>query len=367
MKQGHPFSILPHFTPTWKRSIQLTDIEASLSGTASTCLVCQKSDARYICPRCRLPYCSVNCYNGHNDSCSESFYQDRVNAVLGREQKEDSGKIHSILNRTHQNGDERTRGLLWDLAESLEMGTLTDKEVESFLTPDMKSAFHQAVHSGQLSDTIQQWHPWWMPEYTAEDENTPISKQTTLDDRLLSIPSFLMLRPGATPSPQLAYNMVDILYSTVLILRQYYGIENARSVSVEAAQSLIEASSVLRDDARYSSLPECLMACTLKKMSIEWKILAHDVARLWNKRDMAHALLDAVALLKSASRDLIGVNRIQMKKYKKKFEFYLSWSRAVSLPLQLGAEIDNWITNWSSVGKGNTIHLLPNNSATSSV
>ena len=368
MEKGYPFSILPQVTPTWKRSIQSTDIDPSLRKAASTCLVCQKNDARYICPKCRLPYCSVHCYTGHNDNCSESFYQGRVNAVLGREQKEDSDNIHSILNRIHQNGDDLAEDLLWDLAESLENGTLTDKEAEGLLTTDMKSAFYQAVNSGQLTDVIRKWHPWWMPEYTAvttADQNEPISRRTTLDDRLLSIPSFATLRPRAAPLPQLAYNMMDLLYSTALILRQYHGIENARTASIEAAQNLIEASSVLWKNAQYTSLAECLMACTHKKLSIDWKILAHDVARLWNQRDMAHTLLDAVALLKAASRDLTGCHKIQMKKYQKKIEFYLSWSRAVSLPLQLGTEIDQWIVDWSSVEKANTINLLPNNSATS--
>lgn len=351
MEQEGPFSILPVLQPTWKRTFRYSDVEAISGGVGAICRVCQKNDTRYNCPKCAIAYCSVICYKDHSETCSEAFYRDRVEAVVRREQKEGSDEIHSILNRTQQNLDETVwEGELWTLAEALEKGSLTDEETERLLSPDMKSAFYHAVRTGQLSDTIQSWHPWWIPEYAVARSNKDSTVQTkeTLDDRLLAIPRFSSLHPGAILSQELAYNAIDLLYSAALTLRQYHGSENARIVSIEASRCLLQASAVLRDDARYFSVSECLLACVSTKASIDWKILVDDVSRLWNRRDIAHTLLDVIVIIKAASKELQGMEAQVMRKHRKKLEFYLSWSRDVCFLAEVHDEVKQWGTNWSS-------------------
>jgi len=41
------------------------------------CPLCLKVEAKYTCPRCQSPYCSVDCYRSEKHmNCSESFYKD---------------------------------------------------------------------------------------------------------------------------------------------------------------------------------------------------------------------------------------------------------------------------------------------------
>uniref|UniRef100_A0A336ME21 Zinc finger HIT domain-containing protein 3 n=1 Tax=Culicoides sonorensis TaxID=179676 RepID=A0A336ME21_CULSO len=37
------------------------------------CIVCDKSDGKYKCPKCEMPYCSLECFKSHKDSvkCEE--------------------------------------------------------------------------------------------------------------------------------------------------------------------------------------------------------------------------------------------------------------------------------------------------------
>jgi hypothetical protein len=308
----------------------------------------------------------LSCYNDHDQNCSESFYRDRVNNIIAQEQREGSNKMLSILSRVQRDveeDDEASEDDLWILEEALEKGCLTDKEVERLLTLDMKSSFDHAIKTGQLSGAIQRWHPWWVAEFATDfmtEDHQSISRQATLDDRLLAIPRFSSLRPGSNPTTQLSYNMIDLLYSAALTLRQYHGVQNAEHVSVEASMSFIQFSTVLREDARYHSVAESLVACTNTKASIHWIVLAKDASRLWNRRYMARALMDVIFLLKAASRELVGEHASQMRKCRKKVEFYLSWSRDVSLLPAVGDEIERWINDWSSQEESPYIDILPN-------
>jgi HIT zinc finger len=366
MAQNHLFSILPVVNPTWKRTTHTSDIESIVTYSTTTCLVCQKNNAHYKCPKCALSYCSVACYKDHNETCSEAFYRERVNSVLTLEQNEGTDQIHSILHRfqndnDHEEGEADER--LWLLAEALEKRSLTDEDVERLLSPDMKDAFHLAINTGQLQDSIRPWYPWWMPNYTAEkDPNayTAVSDEKTLDERLLAVPSFSSICRATTTSHQLAYNLIDLLYCSALTLRQYHGIDNAKFASEEAAQSLIQASAVLRDDARHCSVVESLVSCTSTKRSIDWKVLVHDVARLWNRRCLARVLLDDIVLLKAASRTISREDANIMRRHRKKIEFYLSWSLEACLPVEVVKEIEIWINDWSVQEEGQSLDYLAN-------
>jgi hypothetical protein len=46
------------------------------------CSTCQKNDFKYICPKCKIKYCSVECYKQHNVDCTESFYKNQVEEDL---------------------------------------------------------------------------------------------------------------------------------------------------------------------------------------------------------------------------------------------------------------------------------------------
>ena len=39
------------------------------------CSICKQKNSKYICPKCKIFYCSVDCYKKHNNDCIEKFYK----------------------------------------------------------------------------------------------------------------------------------------------------------------------------------------------------------------------------------------------------------------------------------------------------
>ncbi|KAI4839360.1 zinc finger protein [Plasmodium brasilianum] len=44
-----------------------------------TCEVCKKKIFQYVCPSCEIVYCSLECYQNHNDNCVNNFLEKHVN------------------------------------------------------------------------------------------------------------------------------------------------------------------------------------------------------------------------------------------------------------------------------------------------
>ena len=43
------------------------------------CKICNNNqEVKYVCPKCKVPYCSMECYKKHNESCTEEFYKNNV-------------------------------------------------------------------------------------------------------------------------------------------------------------------------------------------------------------------------------------------------------------------------------------------------
>ena len=205
-----------------------------------------------------------------------------------------------------------------------------------------------------------------------------------LDERLLKIPPFSSLRKG--PSPQLAYNLLDILYSIAWTLRLYHGLHNATShAPVEAVETLLSSSHVLSQDARYTTLEEVLGASTTLSTQLfhhssggcntHWTVLTQDVAFLAQfNRHVARALLEAIDILRSAlaqfqkqqhqkqkqqslTNDEVMEQKttvVKWKQSKKKLEFYLSWSWEHADLYELGERIYSWMET-----RPCRVHIIP--------
>ncbi|KAF9586754.1 hypothetical protein BGW38_000005 [Lunasporangiospora selenospora] len=70
---------------------------SNVTGT-HPCGICKVQVFKYICPRCNLRYCSLQCFQdkSHNQ-CTESFYKDSVMAELGSAPKASSQDRHNML------------------------------------------------------------------------------------------------------------------------------------------------------------------------------------------------------------------------------------------------------------------------------
>ena len=55
------------------------DINIKLnSNPKQKCTFCNDKEVKYICPKCKVPYCSMDCYKKHNEKCTEEFYKNNV-------------------------------------------------------------------------------------------------------------------------------------------------------------------------------------------------------------------------------------------------------------------------------------------------
>jgi hypothetical protein len=211
------------------------------------CLVCLENKARYTCPRCQTPYCSIECYRNHTNtasstatntesesitnksnfhSCTEDFFKRKVTSLMQLESLEQEEKAHRALNRYHhenssqQDFQEPLEGYnneienLYELQSQLEIlennnKELSHKELAKLLPPSLKAMFEKDLHTGQLQAewVLNRWYPWWKPELiwngkeserdessfdanneACKDNSSTFSK--TLDERLLRVPNY---------------------------------------------------------------------------------------------------------------------------------------------------------------------------------
>lgn len=389
----------------WKPRAEESDIErcSTVPDDSSQCSVCRQNQSRYTCPKCETPYCSVACYKKHSDhedpsqGCSESFYHDRVAQVLQLEVKENEQETKRMLSRNYlqqqqqqqlqdepEAPSEMTEEELNNILAVLEGGD--EQELSRLLSsPRLKAAFERSIENGGLHDWfLEPWHPWWRQElvgYAQDQDNNDEAleenefKGKTLDERLLEVPSFRSLQPTKKDLPDLGFNLVSILYGISWTLRLYHGVENAKQVGMDAASTLVQSSTVLSSDARFSALEEAMHASAVASTqsyqggksgcNTSWNILAQDAALIYRyRRLVGRALLEAIDIVRVAlsalkkEGDAEGASR--MRRTRKKIEFYLSWSLEQStLCASISENIEAWINDWqTSDDAGGRIELL---------
>ncbi|ELW65102.1 Zinc finger HIT domain-containing protein 2 [Tupaia chinensis] len=70
------------------------------TGPCGFCPAGEAQPARYTCPRCNVPYCSLRCYRAHG-TCAEDFYRDQVLGEL-RGRSASPSRLASALRRLRQ-------------------------------------------------------------------------------------------------------------------------------------------------------------------------------------------------------------------------------------------------------------------------
>ncbi|CAB9497637.1 zinc finger [Seminavis robusta] len=381
-------------------------LSSSTTTTVVACRVCETNHSRYTCPRCGIPYCSVACYQSHNSnsnndaSCTEGFYQERVQSVLQLERKAKVEDTHRMLHRHYHNEMSGVENILQEVSNEEELDTERLMEVLALLelqeeshtgsdqqreiqqqlanllakSPNLKSAFEASLERGEVQQLVlQPWDPWWRPVLASKDDDdqeqqtTSTSEGPTLDERLLKVSSFESLLPAAKggtkrPLPNLTFNLLEVLYWIAHTLRQYHGVTNATAdpeTAVEAATTLLQSSTVLSKDARYSCLEEVMMSLT-QQTKQQQQTLAEDVELIVGHRRMVgRALLEALDIFKAAiivlkhnnkkhtgtSPDDAGAEEslllLDLRRKRKKIEFFLSWSQYATSSIHSANNNDN--------------------------
>jgi hypothetical protein len=278
--------------------------------------------APYRCPKCAMPYCSVECYKHHKTDCTESFFHGRVAQVLQLEVKERKNDMRRVLQRFHDTQrnnsdsmddpsqfllhgndqeDEKPDGCysnsdkkhkqrqltvppflsteqlrqLWESLENCE----TEQDWDRLWRESpmlMRSALAQLDYDQRYGDArleewcLEPWHPWWQPRLEEEpvgevdDEALPSAtgaSTTTLDeDCILNTPAFQAISNRRDPHPSVPYNLVDLLYGIIVTLRLYHGVNNSADVPNEAIATLLDYSMVLRQsDCGFESVSAVLL------------------------------------------------------------------------------------------------------------
>ena len=137
------------------------------------CSVCGINKGRYACPRCAATYCSLPCFRGHGDRCSESFFKERVQAALAEEPQKKARWVGDLL-----------KGAPVDEARLLELldGSAQPTKAEEQLVL-------RAIADGELD--AEPWAPWWVGLGRLDDA---VSECAAAHDAL----AVLALRDAAT-------------------------------------------------------------------------------------------------------------------------------------------------------------------------
>eukprot|EP00929_Paragymnodinium_shiwhaense_P071428 TRINITY_DN36309_c0_g1_i1.p1 TRINITY_DN36309_c0_g1~~TRINITY_DN36309_c0_g1_i1.p1 ORF type:complete len:398 (-),score=112.59 TRINITY_DN36309_c0_g1_i1:136-1329(-) len=261
------------------------------------CGVCQKEKFRYTCPRCEVLYCSLQCYQGHNGKCVESFYKSQVDAVL-KSDRADEGerrKLENIVykmsrldagdsdseeesNAREVDPDDEGGGLdeerLLRLVEKAEKGELCLDD----LTEAEVKMFHSELKRGALSQSLKPWEPWWDKAAVVELET--LDSIDGLDEcgggsceggRALSstasaqaMPPHICCGPSSSPgerpaNPAVVWTLVEAVYAYVHTMLAFNG--DCHWDSLQAAVNLLQLAPGICSGKRvFGSAEECLAA-----------------------------------------------------------------------------------------------------------
>lgn len=130
--------------------------------------------ARYTCPRCNAPYCSLRCYRAHG-SCAEDFYRDQVLRELrGRSASPSSlaGALRRLREQRETEDEPEELGLSPGPRPSGLSGLLEG------LAPAERAAFERLLSRGEAGRLLPPWRPWWWgrgtgPRFLEELDRAP--------------------------------------------------------------------------------------------------------------------------------------------------------------------------------------------------
>ncbi|KAM3146049.1 hypothetical protein pb186bvf_001706 [Paramecium bursaria] len=129
---------------------------------------CKQTLSKYICPKCKINYCSLNCYRGHSNACVEKFdlesEKDRYRGI--KASFDDEMAMKKTLGRMSRemreepiipiNEDEQIERLE-ELYSQCEIGALDINK----LTLEEQKEFGQFI---QEMEEEESWQPWWEVE-----------------------------------------------------------------------------------------------------------------------------------------------------------------------------------------------------------
>ncbi|CAH1401477.1 unnamed protein product [Nezara viridula] len=272
----------------------------------SLCKLCLMKKAKYVCPRCGTPYCSVNCYKSEDHlDCSEAFYQEWIEGELKGNKVSLDGKkkMMEILNRISNEDvtfdeelDSDDEESLPDLSERLAGIDINDSDkVWGKLSVSEQAAFKELVKTGDISSLIPAWEPWWLQrinkpklveldkDFFSEAELKDIKNKCPLHYKKIKLLSEIT---KIKPSHCVSFDLINILGSYSLTVRYYNG--NHFDFPEEAAAIMHKLSKSLTYPQKFVSAEIALDAVGLEALTYngievnedDVKLMKTDVKRI---------------------------------------------------------------------------------------
>ncbi|KZT55819.1 hypothetical protein CALCODRAFT_484464 [Calocera cornea HHB12733] len=229
-------------------SLRLSSLEKRLNPPGSSaaaieqqpCGICGRQFAKYTCPTCNTPYCSLTCFRSEAHSqCTEPFYrqalEDEIKSGPSRTAEEKRAMLEMLKRFEEQSaeqdeaggsdedeeGDEEEGGGLAAKLEGLDLDQADPEELWNALSPEQQAEFTRLLHNpdseparallatASREDIIL---PWWeaTPEDDEEGETSSVGRRYGLPPALVAVPEALVQAQKGRQGPPLVYNLLAI-------------------------------------------------------------------------------------------------------------------------------------------------------------
>lgn len=244
--------------------------------------------ARYTCPRCNAPYCSLRCYRAHG-SCAEDFYRDQVLREL-RGRSASPSRLAGALRRLREQRETEDEPEEIGLRPGPRPNGLSG--LWESLSPAEKAAFERLLSRGDAGRLLPPWRPWWWgrgggprfmeeldrapgrdlsepetaPESTAPESVDDAAAVPLAEDSAAAVPPAVPSRIPALaslsrcpPSPLVRFQLPNVLFAYAHTLALYHGGDDDALLS-DFCATLLDVSGALGAQQVFDSTEEALQA-----------------------------------------------------------------------------------------------------------
>nr|XP_027799849.1 zinc finger HIT domain-containing protein 2 [Marmota flaviventris] len=244
-------------------------------GLCGFCPGGEAQPARYTCPRCNVPYCSLRCYRAHG-ACAEDFYRDQVLREL-RGRSASPSRLACALRRLRQQRETEDDPEEAVLSTGPAPGGLSRLWEE--LAPAEKAAFERLLSRGEAGKLLPPWRPWWWdrgagPRLLEELDGVPSSEPAELEPAPTepvpgdapracrpSVPTHIPALASLSrcpASPLVRFQLPNVLFAYAHTLALYHG--GDEELLSDFCATLLGVSGALGAQQVFASAEEALLA-----------------------------------------------------------------------------------------------------------
>ncbi|KAK2463625.1 hypothetical protein APHAL10511_004376 [Amanita phalloides] len=280
--------------------------------SASVCSLCGRQFAKYTCPTCNVPYCSLSCFRSQAHSqCSESFYKKELESDIRSSPSnsmEERRKMMELLKKFEETSNVEALNLIDDedpsddLAERLQninLDAVSPDELWSLLNTRERSQFMEALRdpSGEFAQQLLSNKelvgqiPWWEESDIENDQSTTGSRPESI-----MVPLSLV---KSAPTSSLLYNACAICLAYIFTIRRL----------ATSSFSKLASDDPDREAAR-CMISKLVPFLTDKKSTTRFLSLSEAITDVWSRFDEGEMNSQTLAALLQDCASLINPLRV---------------------------------------------------------